>query len=137
MKTINSDGGVEMNELSKKFVDINNGATVVLEKNKIYDVRQDDSFEFEGYYCSNTAKKHENIYWKYRLKSVNDRERNNEKTDQVNIRQHLQRPFGSIHQRSQHCKKHQTEQKIKAISPFRSHRHRRFQGLYRLRPWRR
>ena len=60
MKTINSDGGVEMNELSKKFVDINNGATVVLEKNKIYDVRQDDSFEFEGYYCSNTAKKHEN-----------------------------------------------------------------------------
>ncbi len=60
MKIINTDGGVEMNELSKKFVDINNGATVVLEKNKIYDVRQDDSFEIEGYYCSNTAKKHEN-----------------------------------------------------------------------------
>lgn len=49
-----------MNELSKKFVDITDGETVVLEKNRIYDVRQDDSFEVEGYFCTNTAKKHEN-----------------------------------------------------------------------------
>lgn len=49
-----------MNELSKLFLNIEDGATVVLEKNKTYHVRQDDSFEFEGYYCSNTAKKHEN-----------------------------------------------------------------------------
>ncbi|MBQ8014695.1 MAG: hypothetical protein IJ264_00755, partial [Clostridia bacterium] len=31
-----------------------------LEENQVYHVRQDDSFELEGYYCSNTAKKHEN-----------------------------------------------------------------------------
>ena len=30
------------------------------EKNKIYDVRQDDSSFLNGFYCSNTAKKHEN-----------------------------------------------------------------------------
>lgn len=49
-----------MNELSKLFLDINNGDNVVLEKDKIYHVRQDDSFELTGYFCSNTAKKHEN-----------------------------------------------------------------------------
>lgn len=49
-----------MNELSRLFLNINDGDTLVLEKNKTYHVRQDDSFEFEGYYCSNTAKKHEN-----------------------------------------------------------------------------
>lgn len=49
-----------MNELSRLFLNINDGETVVLEKNKTYHVRQDDSFELEGYYCSNTAKKHEN-----------------------------------------------------------------------------
>lgn len=49
-----------MNELSRNFLDTQNGDTVILEKNKIYDVCQDDSFEFEGYYCSNTAKQHEN-----------------------------------------------------------------------------
>lgn len=48
-----------MNELSTIFLNVKDGDTVVLE-NKIYDVRQDDSFEFEGYYCSNTAKHHEN-----------------------------------------------------------------------------
>lgn len=49
-----------MNELSELFVSVNDGDTVVLEKDKIYHVRQDDSFELYGYYCSNTAKKHEN-----------------------------------------------------------------------------
>lgn len=49
-----------MNELSKLFLNINDGETVVLEKDKIYHVRHDDSFELYGYYCSNTAKKHEN-----------------------------------------------------------------------------
>lgn len=49
-----------MNRLSALFLGINDGDTVILEKNKIYDVRQDDSFDFEGYYCSNTAKIHEN-----------------------------------------------------------------------------
>ncbi len=49
-----------MNELSKIFVDIKDGDKIVLEKNKTYHVRQDDSFELYGYFCSNTAKKHEN-----------------------------------------------------------------------------
>ncbi len=49
-----------MNELSELFLNIKNGETVTLEKDKIYHVRQDDSFEVNGYFCSNTAKKHEN-----------------------------------------------------------------------------
>ncbi len=49
-----------MNELCKLFMNIKDGDTLVLEANKTYHVRQDDSFELEGYYCSNTAKKHEN-----------------------------------------------------------------------------
>lgn len=49
-----------MNELSSIFMNIASGETAVLEKNRIYDVRQDDSFEVEGYFCTNTAKKHEN-----------------------------------------------------------------------------
>ena len=49
-----------MNSLSQLFLDINDGATVTLEAGRVYDVRQDDSFELEGYYCTNTAKKHEN-----------------------------------------------------------------------------
>lgn len=49
-----------MNELCEIFLNIESGKTVVLKRNKTYHVRQDDSFEFEGYYCSNTAKKHEN-----------------------------------------------------------------------------
>lgn len=48
-----------MNELSNIFLSVKNGDTVILE-NKVYHVRQDDSFEFEGYYCSNTAKIDEN-----------------------------------------------------------------------------
>lgn len=49
-----------MNELSELFLNIRDGDNVVLEKDKIYHVRQDDSFELYGYFCSNTAKKHEN-----------------------------------------------------------------------------
>ncbi len=49
-----------MNELSKVFLNIDDGQTVVLEKDKVYDVRQDDSFLLDGYFCTNTAKKHEN-----------------------------------------------------------------------------
>lgn len=49
-----------MNSLSNLFLNINNGDTITLEKDKIYDVKQDDSFELTGYFCSNTAKKHEN-----------------------------------------------------------------------------
>lgn len=49
-----------MNKLSQIFLSVQNCETVTLEKNMIYDVRQDDSFEFEGYYCSNTAKFDEN-----------------------------------------------------------------------------
>lgn len=49
-----------MNELSNIFLKINDGEKILLEKDKIYDVRQDDAFELTGYYCSNTAKKHEN-----------------------------------------------------------------------------
>ena len=49
-----------MNELCKIFLDVKNGDSVVLEKNKTYHVRQDDSIELTGYFCTNTAKKHEN-----------------------------------------------------------------------------
>ena len=49
-----------MNGLSRIFLNVNDGDTVVLEKNRVYDVRQDDSFELRGYYCSNTAKQDEN-----------------------------------------------------------------------------
>lgn len=49
-----------MNELSTLFLNAENSKTIVLEPNKVYDVRQDDSFLLENYYCSNTAKKNEN-----------------------------------------------------------------------------
>lgn len=49
-----------MNELSNIFLNLDNGAKIVLEKNKTYHARQDDSFLLTGYYCSNTAKQHEN-----------------------------------------------------------------------------
>ena len=49
-----------MNELSKLFLNLKDGEKVVLEENKIYDVRPEDSFYKEGFFCSNTAKKHEN-----------------------------------------------------------------------------
>lgn len=34
--------------------------TITLEKDKNYHVRQDDSFSLNGYFCTNTAKQHEN-----------------------------------------------------------------------------
>lgn len=49
-----------MNELSNIFLNIKDNETVILEKDKIYDVFQDDSFSHQGYFCSNTAKRHEN-----------------------------------------------------------------------------
>lgn len=49
-----------MNKLSELFLKIKDGDALVLEKNGIYDVREDDSFLLEGYFCTNTAKKHEN-----------------------------------------------------------------------------
>ncbi len=48
-----------MNVLSEIFSKAKNGETIILEENKIYDVRQDDSFELTGYYCSNTARRTE------------------------------------------------------------------------------
>lgn len=51
---------IDMNELCSLFLNIKDSDTLALEKNKTYHIRQDDSFELEGYYCSNTAKKHEN-----------------------------------------------------------------------------
>ncbi|MBQ4603248.1 MAG: hypothetical protein IJB16_01470, partial [Clostridia bacterium] len=48
------------NELCNLFLNINDNENITLEKGNVYHVRQDDSFEFEGYYCTNTAKKHEN-----------------------------------------------------------------------------
>ncbi len=49
-----------MNELSTLFQKLNSGETLSLENGKVYHVRQDDSFTLDGYYCSNTAKPHEN-----------------------------------------------------------------------------
>ncbi len=49
-----------MNELSVLFSKLNSGETLTLECGQVYHVRQDDSFELDGYYCSNTAKPHEN-----------------------------------------------------------------------------
>ena len=49
-----------MNEFSELFLNINDGENVILNKGEVYHVRQDDSFELKGFYCSNTAKHHEN-----------------------------------------------------------------------------
>lgn len=49
-----------MNKLSNFFKSINSGDSIVLEKNCIYDVSEDDSFILKNYFCSNTAKLHEN-----------------------------------------------------------------------------
>ena len=49
-----------MNEFCNLVTQINDNDVVILEKNKTYDVRQDDSFSLKGFFCSNTAKKHEN-----------------------------------------------------------------------------
>lgn len=49
-----------MNELSQIYLTIADGDTVTLEAGKVYHVRQDDAFLLDGYYCSNSAKQHEN-----------------------------------------------------------------------------
>ena len=49
-----------MNEFCNLVLNIKDNDVVFLEKEKIYDVCQDDSFFLKGFYCSNTAKKHEN-----------------------------------------------------------------------------
>ena len=48
------------NELCSLFLNINDNENLTLEKGKVYHIKQDDSFEFEGYYCTNTAKRDEN-----------------------------------------------------------------------------
>ncbi len=45
-----------MNELSNLILNIKNGETLTLEKGRVYDVSEDDSFILDGYFCSNTAK---------------------------------------------------------------------------------
>ena len=49
-----------MNELSRIFLNVSDGEIITLEKDRVYDVCREDSFYKNGYYCSNTAKKHEN-----------------------------------------------------------------------------
>ena len=49
-----------MNELSNLILNIKNGETLTLEKGRVYDVSEDDSFILDGYFCSNTARKDEN-----------------------------------------------------------------------------
>ena len=49
-----------MNELCTLIASARSGDRLALEPGKIYHVRQDDSFELSGYFCTNTAKQHEN-----------------------------------------------------------------------------
>ena len=49
-----------MNELRALFENIPSGTAVTLETGKIYHAYQDDCFHLTGYYCTNTAKPHEN-----------------------------------------------------------------------------
>ncbi len=49
-----------MNTLSSMFYDVKDGDMISLEKDMVYHVSQGDSFELSDYFCSNTAKQHEN-----------------------------------------------------------------------------
>ena len=49
-----------MNEFIEKILNIKDGTTLSLEKDKVYHVYDDDCIFLEGYYCSNTATKQEN-----------------------------------------------------------------------------
>lgn len=49
-----------MNELSSLFLNVKDGETITLEKGKVYHAFPEDSFEKRGFFCSNTAKRHEN-----------------------------------------------------------------------------
>ncbi len=43
-----------------RFNNIKSDEKITLKENYIYDVKQDDSFDLTGYYCTNTARKNEN-----------------------------------------------------------------------------
>lgn len=49
-----------MNELCTLLSSVRSGETVTLEPGRIYHVRQDDSFDLSGYFCSNSARQNEN-----------------------------------------------------------------------------
>lgn len=49
-----------MNELCTLLSSVRSGETVTLEPGRIYHVRQDDSFELSGCFCSNSARQNEN-----------------------------------------------------------------------------
>lgn len=49
-----------MNELSLILTEAKNDETITLKGDFLYNVRQDDSFNLTGYYCTNTARKNEN-----------------------------------------------------------------------------
>lgn len=49
-----------MNLLSTLFTHIADGETLVLERDRVYHVRPEDSFVLTGYYCTNTATQSEN-----------------------------------------------------------------------------
>lgn len=49
-----------MNELSSIFKSIKNNEAFKLKEGFVYNVRQDDSFNLTGYFCTNTARKSEN-----------------------------------------------------------------------------
>ncbi len=49
-----------MNEFSTIFKGVKNNDTVALKAGYVYHVKQDNSFEHTGYYCTNTARKNEN-----------------------------------------------------------------------------
>ena len=51
-----------LNDLSKRFLSVNDGESIVLDKNTIYDVCPEDSFVLTGYYVSNSASKSQFSY---------------------------------------------------------------------------
>ncbi len=51
---------VQMDRICEIFKIAESGKDIILEKNKIYHVYQDNCFIFKGYYCSNTARHNEN-----------------------------------------------------------------------------
>ncbi|MBQ7957626.1 MAG: hypothetical protein IJ279_06265 [Clostridia bacterium] len=49
-----------MNDLSRLFENARDNSVIELEKGRVYHVKPEDSFVKTGYFCSNTAKRHEN-----------------------------------------------------------------------------
>ncbi len=49
-----------MNALCARFLDVRNGDTITLEKDKIYAIAPEDSFHLQGFFFSNTASHDEN-----------------------------------------------------------------------------